>query len=459
MIDQSRIPKRRLNFVNKIYQNYIFCSSCGQLFLCLICFETEKAGKRNVSVEICSTYRAKVGYDKNVQQIITYSLLRDRECSCSFYQDRSRFTDEMIAQGEQQVGALVDSYLAFLRETSGEAIRTRPEYLLELLVMGVLWRIYGNDAMALTGPAARLLGRLADLGERNGWLKKVAYLARGLFAFQLHSSRSSLPVPPSRSPIDQLSRLLRWMEAAGRLAQEAQRLRGWEKFLAALAVERVCQCLQAVMTYAAWFEHRSLEALGDYTPNVEHFLAHSLPGYRWREDIVLCSRKRVEYHLDMVGTEILNRALRAPFLATARKVVLVPPCMRIRSEDGPQELRCQAISTPFGAHCMACTPGCRVHQLTRLGEKYHFEVFILPDDLRVFTSPSLPLQGQQQIGIVGISCVLTNIQGGWDVRDLGIPAQGLLLDYCGCRYHWHKQGIPTDVDFHQLLQMLGVNAG
>jgi uncharacterized protein len=50
--------------------------------------------------------------------------------------------------------------------------------------------------------------------------------------------------------------------------------------------------------------------------------------------------------------------------------------------------------------------------------------------------------------------VLTNIQGGWDVRDLGIPAQGLLLDYCGCSYHWHEEGIPTDIDIHRLLEVV-----
>jgi len=30
-----------------------------------------------------------------------------------------------------------------------------------------------------------------------------------------------------------------------------------------------------------------------------------------------------------------------------------------------------------------------------------------------------------------------------------------LLDYCGCRYHWHKQGIPTDINLRQLLHVLG----
>jgi hypothetical protein len=34
---------------------------------------------------------------------------------------------------------------------------------------------------------------------------------------------------------------------------------------------------------------------------------------------------------------------------------------------------------------------------------------------------------------------------------------GVLLDYCGCRYHWHKAGIPTDINFDQLLQVPNVN--
>ncbi len=41
-----------------------------------------------------------------------------------------------------------------------------------------------------------------------------------------------------------------------------------------------------------------------------------------------------------------------------------------------------------------------------------------------------------------MSCTLTNLQGGWDVRDLGIPAQGLLLEYCGCTYHWSQKKGP-----------------
>jgi len=29
--------------------------------------------------------------------------------------------------------------------------------------------------------------------------------------------------------------------------------------------------------------------------------------------------------------------------------------------------------------------------------------------------------------------------------------------YCGCRYHWHKQGLPTDINTGQLLRVLGIS--
>jgi hypothetical protein len=70
----------------------------------------------------------------------------------------------------------------------------------------------------------------------------------------------------------------------------------------------------------------------------------------------------------------------------------------------------------------------------------------------------MSLGNDDKVGIVGISCVLTNAPGGWETQELSVPAQGVLLDYCGCRYHWHKEGIPTDINISQLLHVLGTSA-
>jgi hypothetical protein len=55
--------------------------------------------------------------------------------------------------------------------------------------------------------------------------------------------------------------------------------------------------------------------------------------------------------------------------------------------------------------------------------------------------------------VVGVSCVLTNWSGGWDTDTLGLPVQGLLLDYVGCSYHWDERGIPTDTNLNKLVEI------
>jgi hypothetical protein len=154
----------------------------------------------------------------------------------------------------------------------------------------------------------------------------------------------------------------------------------------------------------------------------------------------------------MVGTDILNRAFRESFLDATRKVVILPPCMRARP-DG----ECRASPTPFGDLCAACTPDCRVRQLTELGRELGFEILIMPHELSVFSSGAVEPVTGNAVGIIGVSCVLTNPSGGWETKGLDIPAQGVLLDYCGCSWHWHEQGIPTDINDGQLLRVLRIN--
>jgi hypothetical protein len=384
-------------------------------------------------------------------EVITYSLRDGQKRSDQYYKDVAVFTDEVLAEGEDCLQALLDAYQQHLHQTGRETPRTRAEYTFELLTLGVIWSVYTSNALRLIGAPRRLSAGLVSLRQRSKLLKPGIDFLRGvlttLFLFPSNHHTGSIPVPT----LDNLENLLHWLEAAGDFKEEVKRLHAWRDYLAGETLEDVVSDLGAAISFASWFEARSKETLGRYTPNVERFLVDTHPDYRWREDAIFCGRRRVEYHLNMVGTEILNRAFRDAFLEMERRVVLLPPCMRAKPES-----ECEARQTPFGQRCAGCTPGCRVHQVANLGEKHGFDVLIMPHELSVFSNGGVKPAQDSALGIVGVSCPLTNVTGGWETRDLGIPAQGVLLDYCGCPWHWHREGIPTDINLYQLLQVLGL---
>ncbi len=222
---------------------------------------------------------------------------------------------------------------------------------------------------------------------------------------------------------------------------KADRISQWRDFIYAGDIEAADEAIKSSILLAKEFSKESTQVLGKYTEMVEQFLVTSAPKHRWQYDHSFVTKTRLEYHLGMLGTELLNQVQRGSFLSTDHKVVFVPPCMSAPSEN------CKAIETAMGAKCAACTPSCRVNQITKLGIKKGFEVFMIPDDFRSLSSGSKA----GKIGVVGISCALTNWNGGWDTSILGIPAQGVLLDYVGCKFHWDKYGIPTDTNIRKLL--------
>ncbi len=384
-----------------------------------------------------------VGVEKLKMDAITYSLRADQPRSDHYYRDIAVFTDEVVARADHDLGAIIAAFAA----SEYDDARTAPEYAFELLTLGILWRVYAHRALQLARPSQRVLSALVVLREHSGPAKPAVDALRGALATLVLARNGHGHAAPETPTVAHLGRLIDWLAATGDYEQEVARLRVWLEYFGA---QPSAEPIAAILAFADWFTARSLDALGQYTANVEHFLSETHPSYRWREDVIFCGRARVEYHLNMVGTEIMNRAFRAAFLAAPQKVVLVPPCMRAKSAD-----ECQARETPFGEQCAACEPRCHVHQVTQLGKKHGFAVYIMPRELTTFSPGENARAAMTQLGIVGVSCPLTNAQGGLQAKKLHIPAQGLLLDYCGCVWHWHPDGgIPTAINLRQLLHLL-----
>jgi hypothetical protein len=369
---------------------------------------------------------------------VTYSLRQYNSAaanSAGFYSAVEGLTDLVLHEAE--AAGLGD----MARQRSDKASE---EHVFELLLLGVLWNTYQQNALAFPPRLSWLYSFLYRLRKRHAFIKLAIDKLRGLLtAILVRRSEAGL----RQLSMESLPKLLVWLAATCEYREEVKRLEQWQQCLE--HTQSAAEQLRKIELFATWFEQESAAKLGRFTKQVALFLAGVERNYRFREDAIFCGRRQVEYHLNMVGATIMNRTFRPRFLQVKQKVVLLPLCMSARQDGG-----CQAKSETRGLVCAGCSTQCRIHQIKQLGEKVGFDVLIVPHSSG-FTQWLRQWRDQDQCGVVAVACVLNLLAGGYEMQSLNIPAQCVFLDYCGCQKHWRERGIPTDLDESRLLQIIG----
>jgi uncharacterized protein len=107
----------------------------------------------------------------------------------------------------------------------------------------------------------------------------------------------------------------------------------------------------------------------------------------------------------MVGAEIMNRMLKEAFVKRPRKALILPGCVRSKTEED-----CRRKETDLGLKCTGCLKSCRINQLTKLGQEKQFEVYVISHESSAFSKNTT--QDRAELGIVNVACVSNLIAGG-----------------------------------------------
>ncbi len=373
-----------------------------------------------------------------------YSLKNGAESSNDYYIEVSNFTDHVLSEAESQIGCVIDDFEDH-KALSLHKPPSRDLMTFEALMIGVLWRAYIKRAVKLNCESQKLLANLSRKRDENEELKQVIDHDRGILATSILLPEDTDEEIPELTS-ENLNKLLKWLEATGEFQEELKHLNSWIDFLGSLNPQKSSSYLAKIFMFADWFEYTSNETLGKYTCNLEEFVDENLEKHLLNEDIILFTRKRSEYHMNMFGAEVMSRNFKESFKNRPRKALLLPGCMRYLPES-----RCLASKTNLGMKCADCNPNCRVNSLSKLGERKGFEVYVVSHESSAL-SQSTP-KDRDELGIIGVACIMNLISGGWKSESLGIPAQCVLLDSCGCE-HWNNENITTDINKNQLIKIL-----
>jgi hypothetical protein len=378
---------------------------------------------------------------------LVYDLRRGNHNSDGFYDQVGSFSDEILAIVDARAGSLLDHYSRHAQEFLCETPRSRGEYAIDLLTLGMALRRYEGAAQITSRWIVEFARELVLKRSKIQHFKPLADWLRGGIARYVLAPKVKHKAKKHGGAVERIARLVDWLNATGEYEPEAMRLNNWRSYLSELKPDKATYWLRVAVDVFDLFEDEAAVRLSAYTRGVEAYLRREHAKWSWRKDLFLCAKPEVEYHLNILAAEIMNRGMREDFERTAKKIVLVPTCMR-----GKQNLECKAHVAGVDIACAACDPDCTVNHLTRRMRVLGATVYMVPHA----SGFSRWLQRWQAsgAGVTAVACLLNIMPGGYEMRQLGIASQCVPLDYPGCRKHWDPIGIPTAVNEERLVQLV-----
>lgn len=300
------------------------------------------------------------------------------------------------------------------------------EECLEALCIGVYWYLYGTTALDLNSNIHQALANLAEY--------RVAYPEDKPFIDELRGKLlTKFLFKPYKKNEEKLTKenlelLIKFLEATGDYIDQIPHLRNFS--------HKLDDCI----TLTKWFCKNSKNYLGEYTSNLEKYLENNHTNHMMEEDVIFYHGHELEYHLNMLGAEIMNRMYIHDYQKRPRKAIILPGCMNSNSK------RCKAKENRLGHVCTFCNPKCNVFKISK--EFKDHEVYIISHESTAFKGARK--EDQEELGIIGITCVLNLISGGWKSKNLSIPPQCVLLEHVACKSHWLNEDIYGEIDMDEL---------
>jgi len=361
-----------------------------------------------------------------------------------FYSDLD-FSVDLITDYFQSLEKFITPYKNFNEKMSDDYCHYEPDYALEFLILSVYWNSYCGTALNTPYPIICILKILTKIRSRFRILKTGIDFLKG-FIFTVFFKRDYNNIYDYN--LVTLGRLINWLEGVGDFKEEVSRLNRIMFFLKTLPEDTINEYFLLFRDMFEYFQNNISPILKNYTFNGDSKEEYISTDF-CREDYVLRDKSEIEYHLIMVGAELMNRSLKDKFLKTEEKILLIPACARPYNNKNK---KCRRDG--FIYHCTECNQDCNVFQIKKLGEeKKIFKTLIIPHSTD-FTNQLKKWQNQEKIGLIASACVAHLFLGGYEMKKLHIPSQCIFLNFSGCSSHWTKKGIPTEIDLNRLLQLL-----
>jgi len=375
-------------------------------------------------------------------EYLTYSLKLENTDSDEYYKLVSQISKDFTEKGLRDTLDIIEEFMCFIEKNKIENIRSKEEYFIELVLIGLVIKEYTSNARAfrvITRGAFSCLNKLRI--KSKGKNKTKIDNIRGKLMSKILIKKKYVNKDAS---LDDIKLIIKWLHATGDFNEEVIRLNNWAYFMENKSNEYISKVIVKCKELICHLNELGKKELHIYTKNVESYLKTYSIEHESKEDYIYCGKSERQYYFNMISAEIMNYVYKEKFLKCTEKLVFLPACMRQSSTS------CKGIVENKGYKCISCSNACNVSKLTNLEKDYKFKVYTIPHESLLF---NIYNEKNNQAGVIGIACVLNLMSGGWKALRLGFNPQCIVLDYCGCSNHWMKKPIMTNINYNRLKQL------
>ena len=374
-----------------------------------------------------------------------YDLSKGTTSSSGFYQELGLITETFLENAIQYAYPTIFHYKAFRKKQSKNLKDTDEILILQFLSTGLYRELYTGNALAAS-PFWVKTGILFNrLRHRFPGFKKQTDYIRGYIQLQL-LKKSSKGRKKYSQPVEDFNKIVAWMDASGEFAMETGIMKEWSVFFESLTNTDQEMLFQRSQSLALFFMKTVSKKLRTYTAGVRPWQKANTSAHYGSEDMILIRRHEEEYHLNMLGGEIMNRAMRQEFMQRKEKIALMPACLR-KSEG------CEARQYRGALICSRCNPQCQVYRCVKANHDEHTTIVLFRHGSE-FPRWIASLKNRKEYGIVGVACALNLMEGGYRLRKIELPSQCVYLDSPGCRHHWNAETEGSSMNCQRLKEIL-----
>jgi hypothetical protein len=179
--------------------------------------------------------------------------------------------------------------------------------------------------------------------------------------------------------------------------------------------------------------------------NIDAFYEKAVNENSKRGDGTFRQTPKPFYLIEALYYQIFDLTNRDAFNKARDTVLIMPQCLALRQD------KCKRKRRKYGKVCDRCAPGCEVHKIMQIADRYNVEGYFSKRELTKQLEKIK--KDKPSLGVIGISCILTLASGMRSAKEVGLPSRGVFLNLTGCE-HWADEPFATETTVSRVEAIL-----